>query len=208
MIIRSLALGPMQANCYLLECEKTNSAVVIDPGGDTEEILNLIKKGNLELKAIINTHGHIDHIASNNDLKKNSSAKLYIHKADADMITNPQKNLSFFIGEPFISVSADILLNDGDIIDIGEISLKVRHTPGHSPGSICLIADGVIFTGDLLFAGSIGRYDFPGSSYDQIMLSLKMIMELDNDIIVYSGHGPKTTIGEEKENNPFLQSEI
>jgi glyoxylase-like metal-dependent hydrolase (beta-lactamase superfamily II) len=208
MIIRSLALGPMQANCYLLECEKTNSAVVIDPGGDTEEILNLIKKGNLELKAIINTHGHIDHIASNNDLKKNSSAKLYIHKADADMITNPQKNLSFFIGEPFISVSADILLNDGDIIDIGEISLKVRHTPGHSSGSICLIADGVIFTGDLLFAGSIGRYDFPGSSYDQIMLSLKMIMELDNDIIVYSGHGPKTTIGEEKENNPFLQSEI
>ncbi|HGJ67111.1 TPA: MBL fold metallo-hydrolase [bacterium] len=208
MIIRSLALGLMQANCYLLECEKTNSAVVIDPGGDTEEILNLIKKGNLELKAIINTHGHIDHIASNNDLKKNSSAKLYIHKADADMITNPQKNLSFFIGEPFISVSADILLKDGDIIDIGEISLKVRHTPGHSPGSICLIADGVIFTGDLLFAGSIGRYDFPGSSYDQIMLSLKMIMELDNDIIVYSGHGPKTTIGEEKKNNPFLQSEI
>ena len=205
MTIKTLVLGLMQANGYLLECEKTRSAIMIDPGGDADKILDLLDERNLNLEAIINTHGHIDHIAGNSELMENTSAKLFIHRADADMIINPQKNLSFFMGEPYKSLPADKLLDDGEEINVGEISLKVIHTPGHSPGSMCLLADGVIFSGDLLFAGSIGRYDFPGSSYELIMDSLKKIMELEDDIVVYSGHGPETTIGEERISNPFLR---
>ncbi|MDQ1317145.1 MAG: hydroxyacylglutathione hydrolase [Candidatus Poribacteria bacterium] len=204
MIIHTLILGPMQANCYLLECEETHSAIVIDPGDDAEVILDILEKRKLNLEFIINTHGHIDHISANADLKKKTSAKLYIHRLDADMIINPQKNLSSFIGRDISSPSADKILEDGDNLEVGTIILKVIHTPGHSPGSICLLADESVFTGDLLFAGSIGRYDFPGSSYNQIISSLKKIMELDDDLVVYSGHGPITTIGEERNTNPFI----
>jgi hydroxyacylglutathione hydrolase len=205
MTIQTLILGPMQANCYLLECNKTHSAIVIDPGDDADQVLYLLNERKLKLEIIINTHGHIDHIAANTDLKEKTTAKLYIHCADADMITNQHRNLSAFVGMPFASVPPDRLLDDGDIINAGEMSLKVIHTPGHSPGSICLLADNAIFTGDLLFAGSIGRYDFPGSSYDLIMESLKKIMEFSDDLVVYPGHGPETTIGEERLTNPFLQ---
>jgi len=204
MIVNSLTLGPMQANCYLLECEETLSAVVIDPGDDADVILNILEEHKLNLELIINTHGHIDHIAANSDLKQKTNAQLCIHELDADMIVNPQKNLSSFIGRAISSPPANKILKDGDILEAGMISLKVIHTPGHSPGSICLLTDEAIFTGDLLFAGSIGRYDFPGSSYKQIINSLKKIMELDDSIEVYPGHGPITTIGEERNTNPFL----
>lgn len=204
MIVYTLPLGPMQANCYLLECEETRSAIVIDPGDEADVILDIISDHKLKLEFIINTHGHIDHISANNDLKKKTSAKLCIHRLDADIIVDPQKNLSSFIGKPISSPPPDRILEDGDIIESGTIKLKVIHTPGHSPGSICLLADDAIFTGDLLFAGGIGRYDFPGSSYNQIMDSLKKITELDDNLIVYPGHGFNTTIGEEKESNPFL----
>jgi hydroxyacylglutathione hydrolase len=204
MVVNTLTLGPMQANCYLLECEETLSAVVIDPGDDADVILNILEERKLNLELIINTHGHIDHIAANSDLKKKTNAQLCIHELDADMIVNPQKNLSSFIGRAISSPPANKILEDGDILEAGMISLKVIHTPGHSPGSICLLADEAIFTGDLLFAGSIGRYDFPGSSYKQIINSLKKIMELDDNIEVYPGHGPITTIGEERNTNPFL----
>jgi glyoxylase-like metal-dependent hydrolase (beta-lactamase superfamily II) len=205
MIIHTLILGPMQANGYLLECEETHSAIMIDPGDDADEILSILEERKLNLELIVNTHGHIDHISANDDLKKKTSAKLFIHRLDADMIVNPHKNLSSFIGRAISSPPPDIVLEDGDNLEAGTINLKVIHTPGHSPGSICLLADSDIFTGDLLFAGSIGRYDFPGSSYEQIMNSLKKIMEFNDDLIVYPGHGPVTTIREERDTNPFLQ---
>ena len=206
MIVYTFQLGPMQANCYLLECEETLSAIVIDPGDEADVILDIISDRKLKLEFIINTHGHIDHISANNDLKKKTSAKLCIHRLDAEIIVDPQKNLSSFIGKPISSLPPDRILEDGDIIESGTIKLKVIHTPGHSPGSICLLADDAIFTGDLLFAGGIGRYDFPGSSYNQIMKSLKKVIELGDDLIVYPGHGFNTTIGEEKESNPFLDN--
>ena len=204
MIVHTLTLGPMQANCCLLECEETHLAIVIDPGDDADVILSILEKRKLNLELIINTHGHIDHIAANSDLKQKTNAQLCIHRLDADMIVNPQKNLSFFVGRAISSPLPDRLLEDGDTLEAGKISLKVIHTPGHSPGSICLLTDEVVFTGDLLFAGSIGRYDFPGSSYRQITNSLKKIIELDDDLVVYPGHGPVTTIGEERHTNPFL----
>jgi len=196
----------MQANCYILECEETRAAMVIDPGDDSALILNALDEHKLQLKLIVNTHAHIDHIAANLDLKEKTSALLCIHASDADMLVNPQKNLSFFIGRPVSSPAADKLLADGDVLEAGTLSLKVMHTPGHSPGSICLLSDNCIITGDLLFAGGIGRYDFPGSSYEELMNSLRKVMMLDNDLIIYPGHGPTSTIGEERRTNPFLQS--
>ena len=206
MIIRTLAVGSMQANCYILECEETRAAIVLDPGDDGAQILSVIGEYQLQLKLIVNSHAHIDHIAANSDLKKKTSAPLCIHSADADMLVNPQKNLSFFIGRPVSSPAPDRLLADGDVLEAGTLRLKVIHTPGHSPGSICLLGDGYIITGDLLFAGGIGRYDFPGSSYGELVDSLRKVMTLDDDLIIYPGHGPTSTIGEERLTNPFLQS--
>jgi hydroxyacylglutathione hydrolase len=202
MIIRTLSVGPMAANCYILECEKTRSAMVIDPGAEAARILSVIRENKLQLKLIVNTHAHIDHIEANSDLIKGTSAPLCIHSADADMLVNPEKNLSFFVGRPVSSPVADRLLSDGDVLEAGTMSLEVIHTPGHSPGSICLLDDEHIFTGDLLFAGGIGRYDFPGSSYEVLMDSLQKVMTLDDDLIVYPGHGPATDIGSERRSNP------
>lgn len=204
MKLYTFSVGPMQANCYILECEKTKNAIIIDPGGDGDFIIDFIGSKKLEPKFIINTHAHIDHIAANEDLKLRTSALICIHKKDANMLVNPQKNLSFFIGSAISSPSPDRLLDDGDILESGTIRLQVIHTPGHSPGSISLLSQDCIFTGDLLFAGGIGRYDFPGSSYDKLTRSLRKIMELRSDLIVYPGHGPATTIGEERETNPFI----
>lgn len=204
MKIHALSVGPMQSNCYILECEETKNAIIIDPGGDGDFILDFIDSKNLKLELIINTHAHVDHIAANEDLKSRTSALICIHKEDADMLVNPQKNLSFFINSSIISPPPDILLSDGDVLRSGTMSLQVIHTPGHSPGSICLLSQEYIFTGDLLFAGGIGRYDFPGSSYNLIIESLKKIMNLDSNLKVYPGHGPATTIGEERETNPFI----
>ncbi len=204
MKVHALSVGPMQANCYVLECEETKNAVIIDPGGDGDFIIDFINAKKLMPEFIINTHAHVDHIAANEYLKSRISALICIHKEDADMLVNPQKNLSFFINSPIVSPAPDRLLDDGDILNSGTINLKVIHTPGHSPGSICLLSQECIFTGDLLFAGGIGRYDFPGSSYNLLIESLKKIMNLDSDLIVYPGHGPATTIGEERETNPFI----
>lgn len=204
MKVYSLPVGPMQANCYILECEETKNAIVIDPGGDGDFILDFINSKKLNPEFIINTHAHVDHIAANENLKLRTSALICIHKDDADMLVNPQKNLSFFINSPITSPPADKLLSDGDILKSGTINLQVIHTPGHSPGSICLLSQGCIFTGDLLFSGGIGRYDFPGSSYNLLIDSLKKVINLDSNLIVYPGHGPTTTIGEERESNPFI----
>ena len=205
MIVQTLSVGQMEANCYILECEETRAAVVIDPGSDAARILSIIGEHDLQLKLIVNTHAHVDHIAANSVLKEKTSAPLCIHLADADILVDPQRNLSFFVGAPVSSPVPDRLLEDGDVLEAGTLLLKVMHTPGHSPGSICLLGDKCIFTGDLLFAGGIGRYDFPGSSYATLMDSLQKVLTLDDDLVVYPGHGPTTTIGNERRTNPFLQ---
>jgi hydroxyacylglutathione hydrolase len=204
MTIRTLIVGTMEANCYILECEETKAAIVIDPGDDVDEIIKVIEKNKLQTKFIVNTHAHVDHITGNSELKKKTSALLCAHLEAADILVNPQRNLSFFIGEEIRSPKPDKLLSDGDALEAGTLNLKVIYTPGHSPDSICLLAGNCIFTGDLLFAGGIGRYDFPGSSYKVLMDSLKKIMTLDDRFVVYPGHGPETTIGDERKTNPFL----
>ncbi|MBD3182015.1 MBL fold metallo-hydrolase [Candidatus Poribacteria bacterium] len=205
MIIRTIPVGSMQANCYILECKDSDSAVIIDPGGDADMLLDYIDKQNLAVKFIVNTHSHIDHIAGNSELKAVlPTAPLCIHESGVDRLTDSKLNLSAFLGIPYSSPVPEKILHDEDILEAGCIHLKVIHTPGHSPDSICLLSEECIFTGDLLFAGSIGRYDFPGSSYETLMKSLEEIIELDGSLTVYPGHGPKTSIDEERRSNPFL----
>jgi len=191
-------------------CEKTLEAIIIDPGFgsyEAERFLNEISEKNLRIKYIINTHGHVDHISGNCILKQATGAKIMIHEADAPMLTDHLKNLSGVLGFTAVSPSADLLLKDGDLIKGELFELKVIHTPGHSRGSICLYcsSESIVFTGDTLFAGSIGSTDFSDSSFENIMRSLKdKLMRLPDQTVVYPGHGPRTAIGKEKLVNPFL----
>lgn len=205
MIIRSLEVGPIMANCYILGCEDTKEAVVIDPGDEAGRILMTLAEGKLKVKYIINTHGHFDHVGANKDLKKATKAKLMIHADDEPMLSELVQHARAFGLNAENSPPADINIADNDEIKFGNITLKVIHTPGHSMGGVCLLTDKVLISGDTLFAGSIGRTDLPGGDYDTLISSIKTkLLCLDEDTIVYTGHGPETSIGREKKINPFL----
>jgi glyoxylase-like metal-dependent hydrolase (beta-lactamase superfamily II) len=209
MLVRKLIVGDLQTNCYILGDEKTKEGVVIDPGGDPEDIEKVIQKESLNIKYIILTHGHADHIAALTELKKKTNALILIHPADSDMLVDPIYNLSSFTGEDLICPKADRFIEDGDKIKVGAMELEVLHTPGHSPGGISLFGDKMIFTGDALFCGGIGRADFPGASHPQLLNSIKnKILSKPDDTVVYPGHGPETTIGEEKRNNPWIRGNL
>ena len=159
------------------------------------------------MRSIVNTHGHVDHIVANRALKKRTGAEILIHRADGEMLIDARKNFSSMLAVPVTSPPADRLLEGGDVIQVGDLELKVAFTPGHSPGGISLLGDGMVFTGDTLFAGSIGRWDFPGASYNLLLASVRnKLLVLDDETVVYPGHGPATTIGEEKRYNPFFSS--
>ncbi|MFO7884097.1 MAG: MBL fold metallo-hydrolase [Desulfobacteraceae bacterium] len=206
MIIKSLEVGPIMANCYILGCEDTGEAAVIDPGDEADRILIKLSEARLKVKYLINTHGHFDHVAANKRMKEITDADLLIHPEDAPMLAELNKAASSFGLSAENSPDADRHINDGDEISFGSITLKVIHTPGHSRGGICLYTPGYLFVGDTLFAGSIGRTDLPGGSYDTLIASIKeKLLVFDDNTIVYPGHGPETTIGREKKINPFLR---
>ncbi len=206
MIIEVIVLPGLATNCYLVGCEKTRETAVIDPGEEPQTILKRIKAAGLKAKYIINTHGHADHIMANGEIKKATGAQILIHEEDAPYLTDPHKSLVEIMGYNVRVPEADKLLKEGDVIHIGTtVKLEVLHTPGHTPGGISLVTDKVIFSGDTLFAGSIGRTDLPGGSYEQLIESVKgKLLKLGDDFIVYPGHGPTTTLGEERVSNPFL----
>ena len=205
MILKTLVVGPIQSNCYIIGCERTREAAVIDPGGDADRILITLAKDRLRCVYIINTHGHFDHSADNKRLKEVTGAQLLIHHADAPMILHQSMNGGMWGIHVDNSPPPDRYLTEGDIITFGDISLKVLNTPGHSPGSISLVTDKIVFVGDTLFAGSIGRTDFPGGDYEGLLHNVrKKIFTLGDDVVVYPGHGPKTTVGRERETNPFF----
>lgn len=207
MYIKTIVVGALATNCYLVGCEETRKAALIDPGDDGEKILAAVKKSGFQVDYIINTHGHVDHIGANRKVKEATGAQLLIHKDDADFLTNPSKNLSGLMAKQNTGPAADRLLDDGDKINIGNtVTLEVLHTPGHTPGCICLKGEDVIFTGDTVFAGSIGRTDLPGGSYTIIINSIReKLMALEGDFTLYPGHGPASTLREEKVSNPFLR---
>ena len=205
MIIKKLEVGPIMANCYILGCDKTKEAVVIDPGDESDKILMELAKLSLKVKYIINTHGHFDHVGANKKLKEVTKAKLLIHSKDEHMLSQLDKSAANWGLSAENSPLPDQKISDGDKIIFGEITLKVIYTPGHSQGGVCLYTDGVLFSGDTLFANSIGRTDFPTGDHDTLIASIKeKLFVIDDNTVVYTGHGPETSIGHERKNNPFL----
>lgn len=210
MQINAFVVGNFDTNCYLVSCEATRMAMIIDPGFDNyaeaERIFKTIQENRLTLKSIANTHGHPDHVCGNGIVKETYKVPILIHESDAFLLEDSAgKEVAKVLGLRSFSPAADKLLRDGDKIKIGEVTLRVIHTPGHSSGSISLQAEKAVFTGDTLFAGSKGRTDFPDSSEKDMVCSLKKLANLPNDLVVYPGHGPTTSIGEEKRSNPFLR---
>ncbi|MCB2146990.1 MAG: MBL fold metallo-hydrolase [Deltaproteobacteria bacterium] len=212
MIIRQMALGPIQANCFILGCEETRQAVVIDPGDENDRILATLAKDRLTVVHIINTHGHFDHVGANKRLKEVTGADILIHSADAPMLAQLSATAAAWGLAAENSPTADRLLKDGDTITFGTHTLTVLHTPGHTPGGICLSIEythagapkKAIFVGDTLFAGSIGRTDFPGGNLDTLISSIRTkLFSLEDEVKVYPGHMGNTTIGVEKRTNPF-----
>lgn len=206
MIINVLVVGPIGANCIILGCEKTRKAVVVDPGDEGDRILSVLTREKLTLEHIINTHGHFDHVGANKRLKEATGADILIHADDAPMLGQLKDMAMAFGMRMENSPPADRLLKDGDLITFGEQTLKVLHTPGHSPGGIALLADDFVIAGDTLFQGSIGRTDLPGGNFNTLISSIKTkLLSLPDTMKVYTGHGPATLIGGEKRFNPFLQ---
>ncbi|MFZ3046694.1 MAG: MBL fold metallo-hydrolase [Desulfatirhabdiaceae bacterium] len=204
MIIKSLVVGPIMANCFILGCQKTHKAVVIDPGAESGKILMALANLKLSVEYIINTHGHFDHVGANKKLKEVTGAKLMIHKLDEPMLSMLSTTAASFGLSAENSPPADQTIDDGDTIQFGDITLTVIHTPGHTPGGISLFCDDSVFVGDTLFEGSIGRTDFPGGDYGTLITSIqKKLFPLGDHVTVYCGHGSETTIGKEKRFNPF-----
>jgi glyoxylase-like metal-dependent hydrolase (beta-lactamase superfamily II) len=209
MIVQAFTVGIFYTNCYVVRCEGTRTAIIVDPGFETdreaERIFEFIDENALDLKYIVNTHGHPDHTCGNGTAKKRYNVPILIHENDAHMLGDLGKKIAESFGFANSSPQADRLLHDEDLIEFGQNVLRVMHTPGHSPGGISILGEKQIFTGDTLFAGSIGRTDFPESSEQDMQQSLNKLTNLPNDFVAYPGHGPLTTIGEEKIANPFLR---
>jgi hydroxyacylglutathione hydrolase len=206
MLIERLVVGMLQSNCYLAACEDTKEAIVIDPGGDAPLILNRVRELGLTIKYIVNTHGHIDHIAANRPVKEGTGAQLAVHQDDAEWLVTDQGAYARMLGVSSPGPAADVLLEEGDEIAFGNERLQVIHTPGHSLGGISLVGDGVVFCGDTLFSMGVGRVDLPGGSWETLMNTIKTrLFTMPDDTVAYTGHGPETTIGREKQFNPWFR---
>ncbi|RJQ50561.1 MAG: MBL fold metallo-hydrolase [Desulfobacteraceae bacterium] len=207
MIIKTLAVGPIMANCFIVGCEATGSAAVIDPGDETDRILRSLSESGLNLSCIINTHGHFDHVGGNRRMKEATGAELIIHARDVPMLDRLSASAAAWGFSAENSPPPDRTVDQGDTISFGEITFGVIHTPGHTPGGISLHTAEAVFVGDTLFSGSIGRTDFPGGDYEALIASVRnKLFALGDEVRVLSGHGPETTIGREKQRryNPFV----
>jgi hydroxyacylglutathione hydrolase len=204
--VKRIPVGAILTNCYLVYSSLSDEAVVIDPGAEGEKIMAVTSELGLNLRYIINTHGHGDHIGANNYIKEHTGAEILIHEADAEMLVSPSTNLSEWMSQPVTGPAADRLLIGDEELSCGDIIFKVLATPGHTPGGISLVTEDMVFTGDALFKGSIGRTDFPGGSFVDLIAGIKKhLFKLPADTMVYPGHGPATTIGYEKTHNTFFQ---
>ncbi len=199
--LKKFIVGPMAVNCYLVADPVTKEACIVDPGAEPNSIKNFLRKNGFDLKFVINTHGHGDHIAANGYF----NSPIYIHRLDKDFLTDPDMNLSRMFLFTVTSPKPARLLEDKDMIPLGGLELEIIHTPGHTPGSISIKLDGAIFTGDALFAGGIGRTDFSYGDEELLLKSIKeKLLTFGDDIVIHPGHGEASTIGRERKSNPFL----
>jgi hydroxyacylglutathione hydrolase len=201
MIITTLPLGQLEANCYVVIDEETNKAMIIDPGDEPERIKEAIEGADVQY--IVLTHAHFDHAGAVAELKESTGAAIIIHEAEVDTYNSISKQGTMWGFQVPDLPKPDILIKEADELAIGSLLFSIIHTPGHSPGGICIFGEGSLFTGDTLFAGSVGRTDFPGGSHAELKQSFRRLMSLPDDTPVFSGHGPATSIGHEKVNNMF-----
>lgn len=213
MQVQTFLTGPIQTNCYVVSDGLCPDAMIVDPGGDADVIINYIEANGLQPRILLNTHAHIDHIGGNTDVQNRwPEIRLLIHKADADALDDPTRNLSSFMGHSYRSPEADVLLSEGEAVAVGACEFTVIHVPGHTPGGMCLYVEErqgsrhpILFAGDCLFAGGVGRGDFPGGNMALLIQSIRdKLLPLPPDTVVYPGHGDATTIGAEAAGNPFL----
>lgn len=204
MQVECLIVSMFSTNCYIVSCPETKEAVVIDPGADGAAISDRLKNMGLRLTYILNTHGHVDHIGANNRLKEEYKVPILLSEEDLDLYKNPGFGLRLVLRR---QPDPDRFIKEGDKIHFGNNSFKVIETPGHTPGGLCFLLNDAVFCGDTLFAGSIGRTDLAGGSYDTLINSIKQkLLTLPQSTNVYTGHGPQTTIGDEIKANPFLKN--
>ena len=203
MTSRCLPLGALQANCYLLSDEEGATAV-IDPGDEAGTILETVRAGELAVEAILLTHAHFDHILAADELRRETGAPVYVYETDAPALADPRRSLTVLAKGGAGPLRADHLLKDGEELRVGRLAVSVLHTPGHTPGSCCFLCGDALFSGDTLFAGSIGRTDFPGGDDQAMAASLRMLAALEPGIRVFPGHGESTTLSKERMENPYL----
>jgi len=203
-MLKTFTVGLMEANCYILYNPDKREGLIIDPGAEASRLIKFIRKEKISIRYIINTHGHPDHVGANREIKRETNAPILIHEYDAPMLNKSQNVLPLIFPLEYSSPPADTLIKDGDLIECAGMKLKVLHTPGHTPGGISLLTDDSIFTGDTLFSGSVGRFDLPGGSQEILFNSINKILSLDENLAIYPGHGPSTTVSQELHSNPFI----
>lgn len=208
MILKSVQVGMLHTNCYLVGSEKTNECVIFDPGAATQKVLDMIEESGMSVKYIIVTHAHFDHLMSAPFVQDATGAELLIHKIDAPYITPEHVNRRGYIKEEYKTPVVARELQDGDVITVGDIEIKVMNTPGHTKGSCVFMFEDVMVAGDTLFKDACGRWDLPGGSEDDMMESLRRIHDLDGDFRVLSGHGTPTTLERERNQNPYMLKAI
>ncbi len=204
MIINKIVVGPLDENAYIIGDEQTGEAIVIDAGDEPDRIMDLIKEEKLKIKAIICTHAHFDHIGAAGDIKRETGARILLHKEDLPIYEKAKKQAAAWGYELDDIPLPDGFIGEGDEIQAGNFRFKVLHTPGHSPGGISLYGEGILITGDTIFQGSVGRTDFPGGSIEKLGKSFRRLIELREDTRILPGHGPETTVGREKKTNFFV----
>ncbi len=206
MLLHTLVVG-FDVNCYIVGSEQQNEAVVIDPGAESRRIFDVIEERQYAVRAILLTHGHFDHTGAAAELSELTGAKIFAHREEIELIEDPALNLSGMFGAARGFGAPIEPLSDGQIVEVGEMRLKVIHTPGHTPGGISLVAGEGVFCGDLVFAGSVGRTDLPGGSWEVMASTLRnKILSLPDRLALYPGHGRATSVGAERSHNPYLVS--
>ncbi len=208
MIFETIVVGHLAVNCFILGCETTREAVIVDPGADAQRVLDAVKKLDLKVRYVINTHGHFDHVGGNSKVVAATGAPLLVHEADIPFLSRASDVAVMYGLQAENSPAPAEFLKEGMTISFGTCSIKVLHTPGHTPGGCCLYleSEGKVITGDTLFADSVGRTDFPGSSHEALITGIReKLLVLPDETAVYPGHGPATTIGHERRHNEYLQ---